>query len=68
MARHDHFKKVREYQDLIRADVANPALRHLARCEGGPVGVIGNCLLCEADQGVSSGLCVRNTKDQPHDQ
>lgn len=55
----DHLKQVRERLDLVRADVANLALRWLARCEGGPVGVVGHCLLCEADQGVRSTLCLR---------
>lgn len=57
--RRDAFEEVRRITDQIRADVANPALRFLARCEGAQVGILGNCLLCEADQGVSSPLCVR---------
>jgi len=61
----DHFKAVRERIDQTRADVANPALRWLARCEGGPVGVVGHCLLCEADQGCNSTLCVREYAKPP---
>jgi uncharacterized protein (UPF0335 family) len=61
----DHLDQVRAMTDQIRADVANPSLRWLARCEGGPVGVVGHCLLCEADQGCSSSLCVRESTKPP---
>lgn len=63
MGRRDHLEAVRAKVAQIRADVANPRLRHLARCEGGPVGIVGHCLLCEADQGVSSPWCVKNNKE-----
>jgi hypothetical protein len=49
----------RRIEASIKADVANPALRHLARCEGSAVGACGECLLCQADQGETTVRCVR---------